>query len=61
MQLAGNDVEAAFIEAAREQEGGPFNWDRVAFLLNERIADRRDQRRGGSPGFLLVPTVGSAR
>lgn len=56
-QLAGTDIEAAFIEAARQQEGGPFNWDRVALLLNERIADRRDQQ----PAFILVPTIGAAR
>lgn len=41
MQLNAEDVETAFVETAREQQNGePFNWDRVALHLNERLADQ---------------------
>jgi hypothetical protein len=40
MQLSGEEVESAFVETAREQTNGePFNWNRVAVHLNERLAD----------------------
>lgn len=44
--LTADDIEAAFVAAAHEQEGGPFNWSRVAHLLNERLADKREQELG---------------
>jgi hypothetical protein len=40
MRLNADDIEAAFVETAREQVSGePFNWQRVALHLNERLAD----------------------
>ena len=40
MQLTAAEVEEAFVETAREQENGdPFDWERVAHHLNERLAD----------------------
>jgi hypothetical protein len=41
--LTADQVEQAFVDAAHEQDGGPFNWTRVAVLLNERLADRRQR------------------
>lgn len=39
MQLTGEQVESAFVETAREQVNGqPFDWERAARHLNERIA-----------------------
>jgi hypothetical protein len=50
-QLTAKDVEAAFVETAREQENGePFNWSRVAELLNRKAADRRYEHQAA---FLL--------
>lgn len=47
MPLTGELVEEAFIQAARLQENGqPFDWVRLARLLNERLADRRDAALG---------------
>lgn len=59
--LTGADVEAAFVEAVHEQEGGAFNWDRVAALLNERLADKRDLAIGERSAFAFIPTVGATR
>jgi hypothetical protein len=40
--LKADDVETAFVQTAREQHNGePFNWQRVALHLNERLADQR--------------------
>jgi hypothetical protein len=37
MPLSGKDVEAAFVETAREQlSGEPFDWERCARHLNAR-------------------------
>jgi hypothetical protein len=37
MPLSGKDVEAAFVETAREQVSGePFDWERCARHLNAR-------------------------
>jgi hypothetical protein len=49
--LDGDDVEAAFVAAAHEQDGGEFDWDRVARLLNERLADRRELALGERPAL----------
>lgn len=38
--LTAGDVEQAFIETGREQRNGePFDWERLALHLNERLAD----------------------
>ena len=35
MRLTGEEIEQAFVQAAGEQVNGePFNWERVALLLN---------------------------
>lgn len=39
MQLTAEEVETAFVETAREQDGGEFDWNRCALHLNERLAD----------------------
>jgi hypothetical protein len=42
--LTAAEVEAAFVETAREQVNGePFNWQRVADHLNERLGARRER------------------
>jgi hypothetical protein len=41
MRLTARDVEAAFVETAREQlNGEPFNWQRTADLLNKLLRRR---------------------
>lgn len=45
--LTAEQVEQAFIVTARHQTGGPFNWVRLARLLNEIAADGRDKALGG--------------
>lgn len=52
MQLSGEEVETAFVETAREQRNGdPFDWNRVALHLNERLADHLT----GRARFMLRP------
>jgi hypothetical protein len=44
MRFSAAEVEAAFVETAREQVNGePFNWQRVADHLNERLGARRER------------------
>lgn len=47
MRLTAAEVEAAFIETAREQENGEaFKWDRVAQRLNKRLSGPQRQAVG---------------
>lgn len=58
MQLTGEEVESAFVETAREQtNGAPFDWDRVALHINERLADNLV----GRARFLLRDRDGAGR
>jgi hypothetical protein len=53
MRLTGEEVEQAFVATAREQVNGePFNWQRCADHLNERLGDQAYARRAA---FLLGP------
>lgn len=38
VRLTAEDVERAFVATALEQEGGAFDWPRVAERLNHQIA-----------------------
>lgn len=50
--LQADDVERAFVETAQRQDGGPFNWQRLTRLLNERLADQRDEALAEVPLML---------
>jgi hypothetical protein len=50
--LTAADVEACFVETARVQiNGEPFDWDRLARLINARLADQKDQALAEAPAF----------
>jgi hypothetical protein len=50
--LTASDMEAAFIETARQQTNGqPFDWARLAHIVNDRLADQRDRSLAETPAF----------
>jgi hypothetical protein len=54
MRLTGEEIEQAFVQTASEQVNGQsFNWERVAVLLNERLADNLLGREHHPRPFVL--------